>query len=133
MDIDPAARHLRLLFAQEFAARGFYPEAEAMLAAADAAGLNRRELELLARVAALNGDWSTAGQRFALLAGRCPEGGERAHFEKLASHAGTKRNRLPLSRARGLPPVWIMIACFLAGMLFAVGLLGLLGGLGSWD
>ena len=60
----PFERRLRLLIAQEFAARGYYLDAEGFFDRVPFSELNNEELALLARIALAGGNKSLAMVRF---------------------------------------------------------------------
>ena len=93
-------RRLRLLVAREFAARGYYLDAEGMYVGSKLEQMSSEELELLAKVAALRGDWRIAERRYASLAECSSVPGQRLCAEKNAAFASERGNLDPVTEER---------------------------------
>lgn len=87
-------QRLRALIARDYAARGYYLEAEGMFANVSMDSLAVDELELLAKAAALNGDWRVAERRFTLLATNS-DGTKAETFRRSATECAEQQMRLP--------------------------------------
>ena len=127
---DPFARRFRLLLAQEFASRGYLLDAEGFFKDQRMEDMSTAELDLLARVAALRGDWSNAERRSVLLAETSAEMGQRSQAQELAAYA-REQNAAPPSVAR--QPCerrcrwWLVLLTAIAGAAVAVLSLWLTG------
>jgi len=120
---DAVERRLRLLVAREFAARGYYLDAESFYDGGRMETMEDEELELLARVAAQRGDWSRAERRFVSLAENGAGGEMRVRAGELASYA-----RIQATKPRATPPpnnctagvYWMVLLAVVAGAAAAV-------------
>lgn len=114
-DSDPLARRLRLLVAREFATRGYHLDVEGMFERVGTETMNEEELELLAKAAALRGDWTLAEKRFGAMADRCADPGTRTRAQELEVYAQQKRQQKnpELPSERRFP--WLVVVAFLAG------------------
>jgi hypothetical protein len=101
-ETDAVERRLRLLVAREFAARGYYLDAEGMYVQSKAEQMGTEELELLAKVAALRGDWRIAERRYASLAECSSVPGKRLCAEKHAAFARERSTLAPVTEERVL-------------------------------
>ena len=111
-------QRLRLLMARDYAARGYYLEAEGMFANVNMDSLAVDELELLAKTAALNSDWRVAERRFTLLATNS-DGTKADAFRSSATECAEQQTRLPY-RLRLLPTGHQELSSILLGAMIAI-------------
>lgn len=118
-------QRLRLLMARDYAARGYYLEAEGMFANVSMDSLAVDELELLAKAAALNSDWRVAERRFTLLATNC-EGTKAETFRRSATECAEQQTRLPYRLRLLLAGHQGLSAILLGAMIAILAMAGLL-------
>ena len=128
---DPLERRLRLLVAREFAARGYCLDVEGMYEHARTDAMTPEELELLAKVAALSGDWAAAERRFELLGRRTADAAELSRWENLAAFARAQRGvGGPASRCRRWP-FWPVVVGMVIAIAVVLCLLWAMGQIGN--
>ena len=94
---------------------GYHLDVEGMFERVGTGTMNEEELELLAKVAALRGDWTLAEKRFGAMAGRCADAGIRTRAQELEAYSQKQRQQ----KNPELPPErrfpWLVLVAFLAG------------------
>ena len=116
-------QRLRLIIAREFAARGYYLDVEGMYEGTITEALSPEELELLAKVAALSGDWGRAERRFTLLAESGITGNLQSRAFEMVAYARGQSERPkaePHSKSGSVRIEIVILLSFLAGAAVTV-------------